>query len=71
MFGSSGNYRLYNASVPMIDVRDSAGVVITGMVRKGAWNEPCGMSWIRVTREAETVVSLGGEHALLYYRSEN
>jgi hypothetical protein len=33
-FGSSGNYKLFNASVPMVDVRgNSKNVTMLGMVR--------------------------------------
>lgn len=69
LFGGSGNYRLYNTSVPMVDVRGSTNVTVMGMVRKAAWNEQAyGLEWLRDDSGA-TPVSLQGHRQVILYRS--
>ena len=70
-FGASGNYRLFNVTVPMIDVRGSVNISLLGMVRKPAWNEPAATVWLRDdgTGGGGGVVTMPGDNALLLYRS--
>jgi hypothetical protein len=48
IFGASGNYRMFNVTVPMVDIVQSTNVTIAGMVRKdGGHGEPAtGLMWL-------------------------
>ncbi len=66
LFGGSGNYKMLNTSLPMIDVRQSSGISVLGMVRRAAWDEPkTGNKWLRYNNNNLT---LSGYHALLMFR---
>ena len=83
VFGSSGNERLYNTTIPMIDIRGSTNVTIVGMVRKAAWNEPTtGTEWLHDDSWSDRIddpaaggrvssggVTMDGRHQLLFFRS--
>ena len=65
LFGGSGNYRLYNLSVPMIDIEGSSDISVLGMVRKAAFNEPkAGLQWLR-----DTNTTLAGYYPVLLYNT--
>ena len=67
-FGSSGNYKLFNASWPMVRVVKSSNITLMGMVRKSAFNEPKqGMNWLQNDDGNGTCID--GYHALLFYQS--
>ena len=70
-FGASGNYRLYNASVPMIEVVGCTNISLMGMVRKGAYNEPKrGIKWLTDDNDGNGApLAIGGYKALLLFRS--
>ena len=48
IFGASGNYRLFNTSVPMVVITKSTNITIAGMVRKdgGRGEPPTGLKWL-------------------------
>ena len=68
VFGGSGNYHMYNASVPIVDiVAGSYNVSAMGMTRRGTRAEPkTGLLWL-VDHGSEPPAALGGYHVLLMY----
>jgi hypothetical protein len=75
VFGASGNYRLFNTSVPMVDIVQSKNVSIAGMVRKdGGHGEPAtGLKWLvdedGWPGDPGKPMSIGAYKPLLLYRS--
>lgn len=70
VFGASGNYHLFNASVPMVDIvgPGSSNVSIMGMVRMHSAHEPAvGLEWL-VDNTSIPTAKIGGYNALLMYR---
>ena len=77
IFGASGNYLLFNTSIPMIDIRNTTNITITGMVRKdGGYGEPStGLKWLvhddGWPHTPGKPVTIGAYKELLLYRSVN
>ena len=71
VFGASGNYHLFNQSVPTVDIRQgSSNVSVAGMVRMMASREPkTGLNWL-VDQSRKPPAKVGGYHALLMYRDD-
>ena len=69
VFGGSGNYHMYNASVPIVDiVAESYNVSAMGMTRMQTRAEPkTGLLWL-VDDGSEPPAAFGGYHVLLMYR---
>lgn len=70
VFGASGNYHLFNKSVPIVDIvgPGSSNVSIMGMVRMHSAHEPAvGLEWLVDTGSVPTA-RMGGYNALLMYR---
>ena len=67
--GGAGYYRTYNASVPVIDVRNgSSDISLLGMTRSWAFNEPkVGMEWLNDRDSGEV---LDGHRAMRLYSSD-
>ena len=71
VFGASGNYHLFNASVPIVDVAaGSTNVTAMGMTRSASDKEPpTGLQWL-VDSGSTPPSAVGGYSALLFYTSE-
>ena len=71
MFGASGNYHLFNASVPIVDVvAGNSNVSFMGMVRMASSHEPkSGLKWL-ADAGSNPPATVGGFYALLMYRNE-
>ena len=67
VFGSSGNYHLFNASVPIIDVAESSNVSLMGMTRSASDHEPkAGIRWLADSGSTPPAM-MSGYGALLAY----
>ena len=77
IFGASGNYRLFNTSIPMIDISNTTNITIAGMTRKdGGYREPVtGLKWLvdedGWPHSPGKPMTIGAYKALLLYRSVN
>ena len=69
VFGASGNYHLFNASVAVVAIAPgSSNVSVMGMTRSASDAEPqVGLEWL-VDQESSPTAMVGGYNALLFYR---